>query len=310
MLFLFSMSWEISSRVPSQCLYFDCRPSVLGPKQKPIVRKGFFVRSSDGKRLARFFCNHCRRTFSRARNSDCFRQKKRKLNPEILKLLVSGVSQRRIARLLKITRRTVVRKFIFLAERARKDHQTFLESLRVEGGTITRIYFDEMESFERSKCLPVSIPLAVTQDRKVLGLRVCSMPAKGHLASISRKKYGFRKDERPAAAQALFQEIKSCLTSNVHFISDEKTTYPFWIRPHFPNATHEKHKGRRGCVVGQGELKRGGFDPLFALNHTAAMFRANVNRLFRRTWNTSKLKERLEDHLMIYIQFHNNLLTA
>jgi len=45
-------------------------------------------------------------------------------------------------------------------------------------------------------------------------------------------------------------------------------------------------KGRRECVVGQGELKGGGFDPLFSLNHTCAMIRAHVSRLFRRTWNT------------------------
>lgn len=73
---------------------------------------------------------------------------------------------------------------------------------------------------------------------------------------------------------------------------------------------HKRVKGRRGCVVGQGELKRGGRDPLFALNHTAAMLRANVNRLFRRTWCTTKRMDRLKAHLMIYIDFHNTVLTA
>jgi len=61
-------------------------------------------------------------------------------------------------------------------------------------------------------------------------------------------------------------------------------------------------------VVGQGELKRGGYDPLFSLNHTAAMIRANINRLFRRTWCTSKRIDRLEGHLLLYTDYHNRVL--
>jgi hypothetical protein len=87
--------------------------------------------------------------------------------------------------------------------------------------------------------------------------------------------------------------------------SDESPHYPQDVKKHFPYAEHQKFKGRRGCVTGQGELKAGGFDPLFSLNHTAAMFRANVNRLFRRTWNTTKKMSRLRLHLFVYIDFHN-----
>jgi hypothetical protein len=46
--------------------------------------------------------------------------------------------------------------------------------------------------------------------------------------------------------------------------------------------------------VGQGELKRGGFDPLFSLNHTAAMFRDRLKRLSHRTWCTTKRPDRLQ----------------
>lgn len=168
-----------------------------------------------------------------------------------------------------------------------------------------------MESFEKSKCLPVSIPLVVEKNTSlILGFRVCSMPAKGHLAEISRRKYGYRPDERPQAACELLSEIKPYLSSTLEISSDENPKYPSWIRPHFPDAKHRKFKGRRGCVVGQGELKRGGFDPLFSLNHTAAMLRAHVCRLFRRTWNTTKKKERLAVHIAIYVQAHNQRILS
>ena len=114
------------------------------------------------------------------------------------------------------------------------------------------------------------------------------MPAKGPLAAISRKKYGKRADERAQCAHSLFKEISPLLFPHVEITTDQNPKYPNWLKPHFPKAKHTAVKGRRGCVVGQGELKKIGFDPLFSLNHSAAMLRANINRLVRRTWCTSR----------------------
>jgi hypothetical protein len=168
-----------------------------------------------------------------------------------------------------------------------------------------------MESSERSKCLPVSIPLAVEKDsRKVLGFRVCSMPAKGLLVALSREKYGPRADHRAANVDSLLKEIQPLLSLEAHLTSDQNPKYPSWIQKALPNLKHTTVKGRRGAVVGQGELKKIGFDPLFSLNHTCAMLRANINRLFRRTWCTTKRMDRLADHIALYIDYHNQVLTA
>ena len=35
------------------------------------------------------------------------------------------------------------------------------------------------------------------------------------------------------------------------------------------------------------------------------MLRANISRLIRKTWNTTKRIDRLLDHLMIYVVSHN-----
>jgi hypothetical protein len=60
--------------------------------------------------------------------------------------------------------------------------------------------------------------------------------------------------------------------------------------------------------VGQGELKRGGFDLLFALNHSCAMVRDNLKRLSRRTWCTTKRPDRLQCLLNLYICAHNAMI--
>ena len=306
------MIQNFSSRIPRICPLAECSAVEPGLGSGRIVRKGYFRRSSDGKVIPRFFCRDCRRTFSHASRSPCFGQKKRGLNEKIRRLLCSGVSQRRIALLLGISRTTVERKFLFLAERARVEHGKFLHSLARAGVLPARaLQFDEMESFERSKCLPISIPLAVLpSSRKILGVGVASMPARGPLAELSRKKYGKRADERAREASLLLYSLVLKVVPNVEILTDQNPKYPAWIRRELPHAVHRTTKGRRGCIVGQGELKKIGFDPLFSLNHTAAMIRANVNRLFRRTWCTTKRKDRLLAHLLIYTHFHNEKLTA
>jgi hypothetical protein len=92
--------------------------------------------------------------------------------------------------------------------------------------------------------------------------------------------------------------------------SDENPHYPKWVKKHLPNAEHIRIPGGRGTITGQGELRDKRFDPMFSLNHTCAMLRANINRLFRRTWCTSKKIERLRDHIALYVDFHNRKLTT
>jgi transposase-like protein len=295
-------------RLPSKCPYDDCRGRRAGPAHGRIVRKGEYWRGEDSRWITRFFCLECDRSFSASRLTPTFKQKKRRINGVVRELLCSGVSQRRIAKLLKINRKTVVRKLLFLAEDARFKRREMLDTLAEKKPR--ELQFDEMESFEWSKCLPVSIPIAVLpESRKILGFRVGRMPAKGPLAEISRKKYGMREDDRAEMASALFAEIRPIVSEHCLITTDQNPRYPTWLKPDFPKAEHHTVKGRRGCVVGQGELKKIGFDPLFSLNHTCAMIRANVNRLFRRTWCTTKRRDRLEAHLEIYAHYHNTVLT-
>jgi hypothetical protein len=270
-----------------------------------MVRRGFYWRKDDSKLVRRYRCLRCRRSFSSSRWSKCFGQKKRRLNPRIAELFGNNASGRAIARMVRVNRKTVTRKLLHLRSLAQAERLGLLESLRLAPEKVAAIQFDEMESFERTKCLPLSIPIVLLPNRKILSFRVGSMPAKGPLAQISREKYGFRKDERSRMADSVFRELKGVLTEDVVITSDQNPKYPGWIKRHFPHARHKTVKGKRGQSGGQGELKRVVFDPIFAFNHTAAMLRANVNRLIRRTWCTTKRADRLAAHMEIYIQQHN-----
>src|SRR5579885_1643095 len=310
------MNSDLVSNSPVICPRSDC-PSRLatqtsGPNPGHRVRKrGSFRRADSLKRIHRYDCLSCGRSFSEATlEPECW-QKKRHWNEAVYKLLCSGISQRRLALILGLSRTTITRKFLFLARQARREHERWLQTLAQEERSFEEVQFDEMESFEHTKCKPLSIALMVCKkSRQILGFEVSPMPANGPLAQLARRKYGPRPDGRAAGADRLFQRLSPVVHPQAVLESDQNPKYPAWLRPHFPEITHQAFKGRRGCVVGQGELKKIGFDPLFSFNHTAAMIRANVNRLFRRTWCTTKRLERLAAHLDLYVQFHNRTLLS
>ncbi len=288
-----------------ECIHCKAKVRESEERLKTVVCFGSFFRVSDKKRLRRFRCQQCLRTFSEASFSRCFRQRKRHLNGLVFEHLCSGVSQRRAARLLRVNKKTIVRKFIFLGIQA----HLLLKASNQRNPASNIVEFDDLETFEHSKCKPLSVTMAVESgSRRILGFRVSRMPAKGLLAAISRKKYGIRKDERPRARRELFAEIAPFVCKGAVFKSDMNPSYGPDVKRHFPGSEHKVFKGRRGCVVGQGELKSGGFDPLFSLNHSFAMARANMNRLFRRTWCTTKKPECLALHFAMYALYHNLVL--
>lgn len=279
-------------------------PNKFCLKLTPPVKHGRDFRKSDSKWIQRFRCRSCKKTFSTATFSINYGQKRRRLNPFIYKLYASGCSQRRMALVLKTNLKTVARKLIFLSKICEIDNALYIKNLQK-----IEVQFDEMESFEHTKLKPLSIPLVVEKEtRKILAIGVCEMPAKGLLALKSRRKYGNRLDERTKEIYRLFNSLEIHPRALVE--SDQNPRYQKIVRTCYPDSDYRQYKGRRGCVTGQGELKAGKDDPLFNLNHICGMIRDSVKRLARKTWCTTKRRDRLLMHLQIYVHYHNFKLTA
>jgi transposase-like protein len=270
------------------------------------VRDGYFRRNDDSKVIQRLRCKSCGCRFSNATFSDAYRQKKRRVNFTLLKFLSSNMSQRRSALLLGVDRRTVARKLPYLAERCRRLNQKHLKKF---AGRIHNIQIDDLITKENSKLKPLSVSIAVDENRRtILALEVSKIPAFGHLSKFAIKKYGKRKDEHFDGLKRLFEAITPIVCPEVLVKSDEHQRYPGFITAYLPKAKHLSFPSERGCIAGQGELKKVKFDPLFIVNHTCAQLRGSVNRLIRKTWCTTKDPERLKDHLDIFMYFHNLFL--
>src|ERR1700757_212184 len=252
------------------CQNSECLSQSLDPKSRRIVRKGSYFRLSDGQTIQRYFCLFCRKGFSASTLKLSYREKKRRVNRAVSLLLCSGVSQRRAALILGVNRKTIVRKFRFEAMKARFEHELWLRTL--SKSPIHFVQFDDLETSEHTKCKPLSVALAVEpKNRKILGFQVSQMPAKGHLSQIAFRKYGPRQDRRARGWSRLFEKLTDFVSSVAEFLSYKKPHYSRFVKRYFPNPRHQTVQGRRGCVIGQAELKKIGFDPLFSLNHTCAM---------------------------------------
>jgi len=267
-----------------------------------VIRYGTFYRRDDARKIQRFHCKSCSQSFSSATLSDAYRQQRRRINQSIKELLASGVSMRRIAKLHRISKCTVAARLPFLAARARAEHKRWLD----KHGPFDEVQFDDLETYEHTKCKPLTVPAVVDKrTQRVIGFAVAQIPAKGLLAAISRAKYGYRADKSREARRVLFKSITPYILPTATFESDQHKHYPVVMKQHFPKATHIAYKSRRSRSAGQGELKRVGFDHLFAINHTFAMYRANTNRLIRKTWCCTKRPDRLSDHLAIFVSLYN-----
>ncbi len=270
-------------------------------------KDGHYFRLDDGKSIQRFQCKICRKKYSTATNKLEYRQKKRRFNYIIRKDYTAGKSINRMVEHLKLHPKTLARKIDYLAKKARASQQNLL--LRMSQNPIEEILFDDLISSIHTKLKPVSISVVVDpRQRVILGARVAEIPAFGKIAEISRKKYGKRKNLHKKTLDKLLFELQKNIAPNCLFKTDEHKSYPGLILKNYPKARHLTFKGERATVAGFGEMKLRSFDPLFQINQILAMFRANMNRLFRRSWNTSKKQIILQDHVDIFVDYFNEVL--
>lgn len=275
-------------------------------KSDNIIKKGYYFRAGDSRRIQRFQCKTCNAKFSSATGTLEFRQRKRRINHGILKLFCMKNTQKDISRFFNINVKTVARRFDYWAKKAAlKNEQFRLKRLK---DPVTYLQFDDLITKEKTKMKPLSITVAVdANSREILQANVSQIPASGHLAKKSQNKYGKRKSMHNKALEKTFEKLKDIVHPFSEIKSDEHSYYGQYVRRYFPYAKYEQFKSERGCIAGQGELKKVKFDPIFTINHTMAMMRAGISTLVRKTWAVTQDPKRLQGHLEIYMYYYNHI---
>ncbi len=238
------------------------------PRTPFFVRDGSYRPLCRNQPVPRFRCRGCRRCFSRQTfRADC-RQKKPFLNAACLELLVSCVGLRQAARVLKVARRTVERRFAWLARQAALFQANRLVGAQLEGP----FQLDELESFESNRYQPVTAPVLI--DRRTLFIVATAtgpLRRKGRMTPAQRRRraeheavHGRRPSESPAAVRRVLAGLRPLVPPEAPVIleSDEKSLYGRLGRALFG----ARFEWRRHSA----SARRDRANPLFPINHTNA----------------------------------------
>ena len=275
------------------------------PVDKFYIKKGYYTTKHNHQPVPRYQCKFCKKYFSSHTFSDTYKQKKPELNNIIWKFYSSNVSLNRLAINLECNRKTVVRKFLFLAYKSRRIHE---QKLKEGTFPVTKyLQFDEMETYEHTRKKPLSIALAVRMyfDKdgtiragEIIDAIVATMNCKGWLAAKSRELYGEREDTRDEARNEVMESVKkACQGKRVIIGTDGKTDYPPVIKKVLPDSDIR--------VFTRKQVANTEYDPLFVLNHTCALIRHDLSRMARKSWVNTKKADRLQAHLDLYIAYKN-----
>ena len=282
--------------IPPRCPRVRCRAHVQ-PFDGFFVRDGSYVPRGRSHPVPRFRCRACRRGFSRQSFRADYRQKKPYLNATCLRLFISCVGQRQAARVLQVARRTIERRFRWLAAHAEAFHRNRLRGAELAGP----FQLDELESFEANRYQPVTVPVLI--DRRtffMVATAVGPLRRKGRMTSQQRQRrqrheevHGRRPSQSARAVQEVLARLRPVVGGRRPIVleSDQKPLYDRLGRRMFGT--------RFLWSAHPASARRDRSNPLFPINHTNARLRHFLSRLRRRTWCISKKREDLQRHLCI-----------
>ena len=271
-------------------------------------RRGHFTRACDGRRVQRFQCKACNRTFS----TQSFRVdrglRRVHLDVKIYLALVSKVTQRQIAKTYHCTLRTVARRLDLYGKQCRGFHEWRMRSRDRSTPWEGQFQLDELETFEHNRRLkPVTVPVLVhTPSYCILHAEVGMLPARRPLSEANLRKLAEmeqggkkRKSESREKMRKCFEVLAGVCDprAKVSVGTDQKHTYAVALKRIFgERLVHQKTHS---------SVPRSYRNPLFPINHTFAMLRDGLSRLVRRNWGASKKREKLEHHLWAYMGWRN-----
>jgi hypothetical protein len=286
--------------VPPRCPNVDCIAH-HEPPPRFFISNGSYATASEPRPVPRFRCRLCNKTFSRQTFRHSYRDRRPECNEPLLKLLVSGVGLRKAAEMLRLDIHSVQKKKLKLGRTCGHLHANLCTKLPEH-----RTYLlDEEESYECKSIRPLTVPLLIEHETWFMvastagSIRRLAPRGTKRRARQERdeQKYGKRPDESRACVRQVLTELARRTSGELKLRTDEKTSYQ--------TIAAEVLGSRVTHLTRSGRAPRNKHNPLFAINSTIAISRDYCGRLRRRSWLVSKKKERLQNHLRVFIAYRN-----
>jgi transposase-like protein len=275
------------------------------PAKKPrwrFVRKGFYTRSSDLRRVQRFQCRTCGVNFSSQTFSTSYWQKRPELTKRIFLLSLGCMATRQIARTVKASPQTVSEHIARLARHAMLWQVARTSGVKAEGPVV----IDGLRSFEYSQYHPIEHHVAVEKDTSfVLYHTESELRRSGRMTPYQRRKR--RKIEqrigrpdpqtvRKDVGELLEVSLEGLSCAIVH--SDEHHAYKQAIRKLELSVTHR---------VTNSKKRRTQHNPLYEINLLDLWIRHAQSNHKRETIAASKRRQASAEKLSL-LQLWKNFI--
>jgi len=278
---------------------FCPHPSCAGQARFAFQHKGHYWRRCDNRLVQRFRCKTCGHTFSTQTFRFDWRHRRPGITLDIFRGFVAKVTQRHMARSLKINRKTIALRLDQLGRHCEAFHRARLPLLRDQAEP-WHFAFDELETFEENRLhKPLTVPTLVHQTSMyVVDLEVGRLASRNRTKAVEQGRELRISESRQACQQVLFRfgrEMRG--KSGMTLRTDRKPGYIKWIKKFAPCV---KAHSRTSSKV-----RRNPDNPLARVNLTFAMMRDGLSRLVRRNWAYSKCRHKLKLHLWIWVTWRN-----
>ena len=145
---------------PPHCPWPECHEHLATTGTFEFKREGFYLRKRSPRRIRRYRCRSCNRTFSRDAFSTTYYLKRPELLIPIATWLVSGSAHRQIARAIGCAPSTVTRLSVRIGRHSELFHRRAIGELHLLDEPVV---LDHFETFVRSQTARLGIGTAVGQ---------------------------------------------------------------------------------------------------------------------------------------------------
>jgi transposase-like protein len=177
------MSSASNGRLPPHCPYAECKSHVETGSWRAI-KKGFFFRTARPRKIQRYRCPRCRRSFSSQTFSATYWLKRPDLQRPLLFRVLACSAFRQIAWEFDVHASTVQRQVERLGRHCLLLHQ----QLRPRGAPREPLVLDGFRSFEFGQYWPFDINLLVGQSHFVYGFQDAELRRSGTMRPAQRRK--------------------------------------------------------------------------------------------------------------------------
>jgi transposase-like protein len=289
---------------PPHCPFRDC-DSHTDPVGWRAIRKGFFARQARPRKIQRYRCSHCRRSFSSQTFSTTYWLRQPQLQPRLFFRILACSGFRQIAWELGVAPSTVQRQ----VERLGRHCLLLHEQLRPASAPEERLVLDGLRSFEFGQYWPFDVNLLIGQSHFVYGFQDAELRRSGTMTRFQRRKR--RRLERqhgrpdPGATRKSVQELLTRQLppgARVALDTDEHKAYPQALRRLSERAITHRTTSSKAARTPQ--------NPLFPANLGDLLIRHSGANQKRETIAFSKRRQGALYRLAIWVVARNYLRPA